>query len=426
TIDLSKNPEDAEQVLEVVAETADESDRLKVVIIGNGIAGISCAEALRNKDPECKIDLIGNEVFYSYNRIALERLIHGRTAMDGLFLFEDAWYKQKKLSVWLNTLVTRVNHADKQVELGAGEVIPYDKLVLATGATAFNPPIPGNELPGCFVLRSAKDALDLRGWIQNHDCQRAVVLGGGVLGVEAADAIRMAGVRVTLIERGPHLMANLLDAKAGRLLSGYLEGLGIDTLVESGVEAIGGTDCISQVTLKDGSTLNTQLLVVCAGIRPNTGLAEELGLEINRGVVVNEAMETSDKDIFAVGDVAELPGALGGLWSVANEHGKVAAASIVGEPVKYRADAPPPVQLKVPGISLCSFSRIKAEEGEEQLTYENEQLHQWMSMVVKDNRVVGGVFVNLPTEAKTALNLAWNNLDAEDFILEVTNKSKVS
>jgi len=417
TIDLSIKPEEAE-ISAPVEEKLEEEDpnRLKVIVVGNGIAGISCAETLRSKDPKCEINILSEESFYSYNRIALEKIIHGRSGMDGLYLFKDDWYKQQRLKIWLNTQAAKIIPKDKTVELGTGEILDYDKLVLATGARAFEPPVMGSDLPGCFVLRKAEDALNLRTWIQTHQCKNAVILGGGILGVEAADALRMTGLTTMIIELSDRLMGRQLDQVSAGILSHYLAGLGIYSRVNSGVQTLMGDQRIHKIMLKSGEVINTDIFLICAGIRSNTDLALAAGIEVNRGIVVNDQMQTSIPDIYAVGDAAELAHSLGGLWAVGNEQGRVAAANIAGEESHYQPLLPPPVQLKMEGIDLRSFGQIEAQADEILITNENKQKHLWLSIVVKAGLIIGGVFVNAPTQANSAMLAAKKNKDITAFI----------
>ncbi len=418
TIDLSIKPEDATVVADFVApiEAPEDPNRLKVIIVGNGIAGVSCAEALRAKDTECKIDILTQESFYSYNRIALEKIIHGRTGMDSLYLFSNDWYKKHQIGVYLNTQVSEIVPEFKELVLGTGETLKYDKLVLATGASAFKPPVTGSDLAGCFVLREAQNALNLRAWIETHQCKNAVILGGGVLGVEVADALRMTGLKTLIVELGDHLMSRQLDPTAGDILAQYLAGLGIYSRMNSGIQTLMGDQRIHKVMLKSGEVINTDIFLICAGIRANTNLAEQAGLQVNRGVIVNAKMETENPDIYAIGDVAELPNSLGGLWAVGDEQGKIAAANIKGENKQYQAELSPLVQLKVDGIDLRSFGAIEVGKEGTLIINEDKQRHLWISVVVKKGLIVGGIFVNAPTEANIAILASKQKKNISSFI----------
>ena len=386
-------------------ETLDD-DRFRVIIIGNGIAGISTAEHLREIEDSsggCRITLISQEPHHFYNRMGLEKVVHGRAAMQGLYLMNEDWYQRNDIDVWLNTRVVRINRQDRQIELGTGDWLDYDKLVIATGGRAFVPPTPGADTPGCFTLRDAADALSIRAWVQDHGCRQAVVLGGGVLGVEAADALHQLGLRVTIVHSSYQLMNRQLDLHAGVILRKFLVNHGIDVITGAGIRRIDGGERLQRVILTNGAALTTDLLLFCIGVRAQTGLAEAAGLDINRGVLVDAHMRTSDPDIYCVGDAAELPGAISGLWAVGNAQGKVAAASLLGKPAQYETGAAPPVQLKVGGIDLKCFGAIEESEGVKSWSGGDVAQHKWKHLLVKDGRAIGGVFVNTALVASAAI-----------------------
>jgi nitrite reductase (NADH) large subunit len=434
TIDLDANPDDI-KIGDLTAMTEHETvddGRFHVIIIGNGIAGISTAEHLRelddSADGNCRITLISQEPHHFYNRMGLEKVVHGRAAMQGLYLMQEDWYQRNDIDVWLNTRVVTLNRQDRQIELGTGEWLSYDKLVLATGGRAFVPPTPGADLPGCFTLRDAADALSIRAWSQTRHCKQAVVLGGGVLGVEAADALHQLGMRVTIVHNSYQLMNRQLDLHAGVILRQFLANSGIDVITGAGIQRIDGVERLQRVILTNGEALNADLLLFCIGIRADVALAEAAGLEINRGVRVDTHMRTSDEDIYCVGDAAELPGAISGLWSVGNEQGKVAGASVLGKMKQYEIAAAPPVQLKVSGIDLKCFGQIEDGEGIQSYSGGDVAQHKWKHLSVKDGHVIGGVFVNTPLAANAAISAskqADRTLSKED-INELMSKDGVS
>lgn len=392
--------------------------RLKVVIIGNGIAGISTAEHLRELDTDCSISLISREPHHFYNRMGLEQVIYGRTAMQGLYLMQPDWYQRNAIDVWLNTQVELIHRDARQISLATGETLPYDKLIIATGGSAFVPPVTGFDLPGCFTLRNAEDALHLRAWIQQYRCKQATVLGGGVLGVEAASALHQLGLRVSIIQHSHQLMNMQLDLHAAVILKKFLENSGIKILTGTGIEHAEGEERIKKIILSNGNIMATDILVICTGIRANTQLANECGLQINRGIIVDEYMRTSDENIYCVGDAAELPGTITGLWAVGNEQGKIAAAHITGEGNSYKNTAIPPVQLKVPGIDLKSFGTFDENGNAESYTNGDIDKYCWKHILIDDGKITAGVFVNAPQAAGAAIASSRNNskkLSSEDL-----------
>ena len=404
TIDMEADPTEYTALEAATDEAAaDEPGRPRILIIGNGIAGISTAERLREQSSDYDIVIVSDESHHFYNRMGLESVIWGRAAMQGLYLLKEDWYQLNRIDTWLNTQVTAIDPASHQVTLGTGERVDYHKLVLATGAMAFVPPDEGFRLPGVFTLRSAEDALSIRRWVQQHDSNRAVVLGGGVLGVEAAEALSQMGLKVTIVHNAEFLMNRQLDMHAAVILKTFLGNKGMRVVTGSGIRTIAESGELLEVLLDDGRVLVTDIVLLCIGVRSNTALAKSAGLETGRGVIVDENMRTSDADIYCVGDAAELPGAIGGLWPVGSEQGKVAAASILDGDQVYQAQSLPPVQLKLSGIDLKSFGSFEEEPGTQSLTDGDPAKHTWKHLCVRDGKLVGGVFVNAPLAAMAAM-----------------------
>ena len=325
-------------------------------IIGNGVGGITVAESLRRESPSVQITVVAEEPHHFYNRMSIGRVIYTQTSMDGMYLVPDNWYKDNKVTEWLNTVAVAIDRTAKTVRLGTGESLDYDRLVLATGAKAAPP---GPDFLGRgngFVLRSAADAQSIRAAIQRDGAKKAIVIGGGVLGIEAAEGDgRDLALRVTILQRAKRLMDRQLDTEGALLLNK-------DTVAHQGIEAI--TDCrvagfdgderLRAVRPEDGRVLAADLFLACAGIQPNTDLAQGAGLAVGRGIKVDACMRTSDPNIFAVGDVVELAQGPGGLWPVAVDQGRAAVASMLG--IATQAAQPRIVlQLKSDGIDLRSF-----------------------------------------------------------------------
>ena len=199
----------------------------RVVVVGNGIAGITAADYVRRNHPECSIDVVADETHELYNRMAITRLIYGRSAMQGLYLNPDTWCESRSITLWLNTRAQAIDRSAREVSLGTGERLGYDRLIIATGSSSFVPSIAGWGTPGTFVLRSADDALEIRAFAQLQGARRAVVAGGGLLGLEAAYALHKLGLATTLLERSDRLLRRQLDERAAELLNRYIEGLGI-------------------------------------------------------------------------------------------------------------------------------------------------------------------------------------------------------
>jgi len=387
-----------------------------VVVIGGGIGGITTADFVRRHHPDATIDVIGREAHQLYNRMGISRLIYGRSAMRGLYLLPQTWHEQHRITSWLNTLAVRIDREGKQVVLGTGETLPYDRLVIATGSRSTVPDVEGIDRQGCFVLREAEDAIDIRRTAQQAQVRTAVVAGGGLLGIEAAHALHELGLEVTVLERSERLLRRSLDVTGSAVLGNYLESLGIDVVTNADVTEVRGGRAVEQVVLTNGRTLPAGVLVVAAGTTPNVELAAEAGLTVARGIVVDAALRTSDPDIFAVGDVAEFDGRIWGLWPVAVEQAQVAATNVVGGTDTYRDEVPMTI-LKGVGLDVLSFGRIEAQaDADVVITDASVHGFRHRKVVVHDGRVVGGVFLGYPDEAQWARTAHETGADVSDLL----------
>jgi len=370
----------------------------RLVIVGNGIAGATAADRARRLHPDCAIHLVGLEAHRLYNRMAITRLIHGRSAMQGLYLLPDDWYDEHDVTCWLNTRARRIDLEARSVQLATGDTLPYDRLILANGSRSAVPGVPGINRPGCFTLRDADDAIAVRADVQEHDVRTAVVAGGGLLGLETAYALHQLGLDTTVLERAPWVLQRQLDERAARLVERYLGALGITILTGASVREITGADRVDAVVLDDGRRLPAGVVLSCPGIVPNVELAREAGLIVDRGVVVDDHLRTSDPAVYAAGDVAEVDGRVAGLWPASARQGEVAATNAVGGDLAF-APSPPTTLLKVVGLDLASIGRVEADgEGDVVIVEEDEEEARYRRIVLHDGRAVGAVLVGHPRE----------------------------
>ena len=406
-------PDKAEPQISTTARPFDRSIK-NVVIIGNGIAGVTAADHIRRRHPECAIQMVARENHALYNRMAITRLVYGRSAMDGLYLMPQAWYSDRDIRVFLNTSARAIHTQRREVQLADGETLPYDRLVLATGSESFVPPVLGWGAPGCFVLRTADDAMAVRAYAQDSFAQHAVVAGGGLLGLEAAYALHKLGLKVTVLERNKWLLHRQLDERGGRLLQNYLQSLGIQMRLRSQIIKLAPDEQGRRaVHMADGEKLAADIFIVAAGITPNTELAKAAGIIVNSGVVVDSRMETSALGVYAVGDVAEYDFEVKGLWPVAVEQAEVAARNLLGEKVIYREPVLSTV-LKVVGIDVFSVGQYDAQEGDEELLEENLPEYRYRKLVIRYGCLVGGILIGWPSliEAIGKAAKSQQNLDA--------------
>lgn len=396
----------------------------RVVIVGNGIAGVTAADHVRRRHPHCEIHLIGRERHHLYNRMAITRLIYGRSAMQGLYLLPDKWYDDFNITCWLNTHVTQVDTQARQVNLGTGETLGYDRLILTTGSQSFVPPIQGYGLSGTFVLRSAEDAMAIRSYVQEHASGQAVVAGGGLLGLEAAYSLHKLGLAVTVLERSNSLLRRQLDIRGGQFLGEYLTTMGIQVVMDAEVSAaqdsMSAPGRLQQVLLHSGRVLPCDLLLVAAGIRADVGLAQRMGLATGQGVLVDDQMRTSDPDIFAAGDVAEFAGKVHGLWPVAVSQAEVAAANAVAAPGTVAAtyqETPPVTILKVAGIDLTSVGQIDANSAHESvIALEENAEHRYRKLVINGGKIIGAILLGYPLEAPGVIAAIRQKFDVTPYL----------
>ncbi len=372
-------------------------DVQSVVIVGNGIAGVTTADHIRRHHPDCKIDIVGRERYHLYNRMAITRLIYGRSAMQGLMLMPDSWYDDRHISCWLNTQVTRIDREERKIHLGVGDPLPYDRLILATGSASYVPPIPGFDEPGAFVLREAEDAMRIREYVQENGCRQAVVAGGGLLGLEAAYALRQLGLDIVVLERGPWLLRRQLDRAAAEILRKYLQRLGMPSVFETEVISLESDgQRIRRICIKPNQLMPCDLFLLCTGIVANKTLAEEAGIAVKRGIIVDDQMRTSDPSVFAVGDAAEHDGHISGLWPSAVGQAEVAAVNALGGHKSFE-DLIPETMLKVAGIHLTSIGRFEQESEEEDTIVDFDAAgHTYRKLVISDGRIVGAILIGHP------------------------------
>ena len=387
------------------SETAVFDESIKsIVIVGNGIAGVTAADYIRRRHPACEIHLIGRESHHLYNRMAITRLVYGRSAMSGLYLQPESWYEERKITSWLNTQVAHIDPTTHEAILATNEIIPYNRLIFANGSSSFVPPISGFGIPGTYVLREAEDAIHVRAFVQKHRCHYAVIAGGGLLGLEAGYALHKIGADVSVLERGKWLLRRQLDERGSHFLRQYLETLGMDIVLEAETDSVqalplekGGR--LAQVTLKDGRALQADVFLVAVGIQPNMEIAQTAGLKVKRGIVVDETMRTSNPDVFAAGDVCEFNSKIPGLWPVAVEQGRIAAINAVGGKEIYR-EVVPVTALKVVGVDLTSIGRFEAQSDSDiTIALEDTNAHRYRKLVISEDKIVGAILLGYPQYA---------------------------
>jgi nitrite reductase (NADH) large subunit len=365
-----------------------ESMAEKLVIIGAGMASGRMLEHLFETSHDYDVTLFGAEPRGNYNRIMLSPVLAGEKAYADIITHDAAWYAAHGVDCRFGHSVTRIDRRARTITAGNVETA-YDKLVIATGSAPFILPIAGRDLPG---VRAFRDLDDVNAMIDvaAKPNSRAVVIGGGLLGLEAAAALRGRGMNVVVLHLAGHLMDRQLDPAAGYLLERELMRRGIRIHCRAQTKAILGTDHVEAVLLDDGTIYDADLVVMAAGIRPETRLANDAGIEVQRGVVVDDSMRTSDPDILALGECVEHDGTLYGLVAPLYDMARVAAKTLIGEAAGFVAPKTA-TQLKVTGVSLYSAGDFADGEGREEIVLRNAASGIYKRVVLADNKVIGTV-----------------------------------
>ena len=366
-------------------------EKMKLVLVGNGLAGMRCLEDLLDMAPDrYEITVIGEEPWGNYNRIMLSPVLSGEKTIDDIMLHPHAWYADKGIRLFAGDLAVRIDRPRKHVYTEKGEVISYDRLILATGSKPFVPPIPGSDLKGVLSFRDIYDVNSMLDYCKTW--KNAVVIGGGLLGLEAAYGLKQQGMNVTVLHLMDRIMDRQLDSKASQMLKTAIEQKGITILTAANTEGlIGEEGHVTQVKLKDGTVLDADLVVFAVGIRPNMTLAQSAGLRCNRGVLVNDTMQTFDPSIYAVGECIEHQGQTFGLveplWGQA-----FICASHLAEHGSLTFKAPTvPTQLKVSGCDVFSAGDFEPKEDFEDIVLNDEKRQIYKRIIIQKDRVIGAV-----------------------------------
>jgi nitrite reductase (NADH) large subunit len=363
--------------------------RAGIVVSGGGIAGQAVCEAVRELSPDTPLTLVCGEPRLPYDRVRLSELLVSGEDPESLLLRPPEWFDDRDVLVLTGRWAKRLDLEHGLVELDGGETLGYGRLVLATGSQPLLPPVPGIDLPGVHAFRGPEDCEAIRAAAAGG-VRRAAVIGGGLLGLEAARGIAAQGAEVTVVHLMDRLMERQLDAGAAALLKPALDALGVKVLLERETERILGEDRARGLRFAGGEELEADLVVVSIGIRPETTLARETGLDCNRGIVVDDFMRTSAPGVAAVGECAEHRGLVYGLVAPIIEQARVAAATLLGEHERPYEGSIPSAKLKVAGIDLVS---IGSPEGDSEALAASAAKGVYRKLVVRDGRAAGAVLL---------------------------------
>ncbi|MBP5989195.1 MAG: nitrite reductase large subunit NirB [Piscinibacter sp.] len=365
--------------------------KTKLVMIGNGMAGVRTLEELLKIAPELyEIAVFGAEPHPNYNRILLSPVLAGEQTIDQIVLNPLSWYEEHGIRLHLGKKVVEVDRRKRIVRAADGTEEEYDRLLIATGSNPFILPVPGKDLEGVIAYRDIADTEAMIAAAQKY--KHAVVIGGGLLGLEAANGLMLRGMQVTVVHIAPWLMERQLDDVAGQLLQKSLEARGLRFMIGAQTQSlIGGKDGrVMAVQFKNGNEIPADLVVMAAGIRPNTELAERIGLHCNRGIVVSDTMQTvTDPRIYAVGECAAHRGIAYGLVAPLFEQGKVCATHLAEFGIGRYTGSQTSTKLKVTGIDLFSAGEFMGGDGSEEIVLSDPQGGVYKKLVVKGDKLVG-------------------------------------
>ncbi|MBE0693490.1 MAG: NAD(P)/FAD-dependent oxidoreductase [Aquamicrobium sp.] len=386
----------------------------RLVIIGNGMAPGRMLEHLLEAAPgRYAVTIFNAEPRVNYDRIMLSPVLSGEKTYEQIVIHGDGWYIDNGITLYKGHRIVAIDRAAKTVTSDRGVTEPYDRLVIATGSVPFVIPVPGTELPGVITYRDLDDVEAMLLAAQSRD--RAVVIGGGLLGLEAAAGLKSRGMDVTVLHVNPTLMERQLDPAAGYLLQRELERRGIRVLTKANTKAIVGGDKAEGVELDDGRIVPATLVVMAVGIRPNAGLAREAGLAVERGIVVDEGMRTSDPDIYALGECAQVGGQCYGLVAPLYEMARVAAARLSGDGGACFVHSDTPTKLKVTGIDLYSLGDFADGDDREEIVLRDAAAGVYKRLVLKDNRIVGTVLYGETADGAWFNDLKRKQVDISDM-----------
>jgi nitrite reductase (NADH) large subunit len=386
---------------------------MRHLIIGNGVAGTTAAENIRQTDGSAEITAVTEELLPFYSRIRLPEFISGSLEEKKMIIHNNSWYQENRIVLISGRKALAVDSNRKLVRVEGNTSLPYDRLLVATGGRAFIPPIPGINRAGVFTLRSMADARRIRDYAEKAGS--VLVLGSGVLGLDIGNALRKLGKKITFIECADRLLPRQLDPEGAAILLEKLRALGMDFVMSVKVEEIDGEDSFGSVILDNGSSIAGQMMIISAGMAPDITLFGDLGIKLGRGVPVNDRMETEIPGIFAAGDVAEHEQKVYGIWPAAEEQGKTAGINMAGGSELYRGTTPSNY-LSVAGMDIFSAGDIDAENLFPSFAYKDTRSGIYRKLVVRDDAITGGILCGDTKGRKEIISAIQSKRPAGDLL----------
>lgn len=403
----------------------------KIVIVGSGIAAISAAKTIHEINPQSKITIFGEEKFYPYYRIKLSKGLLGNLEEEKILVQKKQWYTDNNIKLYLDKKVTSIDPRKKEITLTDGNCISYSKLLLANGASNFTPPIKGIDKIGVFTLRTLNEAFNILEYLK--DVKRILLIGGGVQNLEIANVLSKGGKKVIVVEFASRLMPRQLDEFASNILKQSIKAQGVEVIIDAQVQEILGEGKVEGFITKSGVQGSCDMVIYSTGIKPNIQIAHGIDLDVSKGIVVNERMETNINDIFAAGDISEFNGKVYGLWSIAMQQGKIAGANICNKDLTF--ELPLPVtSIDAFGTSIFSMGDIEESLDTDLLIEMQDDGRRYYKIFIRNNYIVGTIvlgdskkFMSVKSfiENKIKVNfLKKNHYSVDEFIQTIKNEKE--
>jgi nitrite reductase (NADH) large subunit len=383
----------------------------RYLIIGDGVAGARAAVKIRETDPKGEIHIFTVESYPFYYRVRFPEFVAGEVTIQDITIHTQQYYQSKGISLHLDEPITELRSETREVVSKKGGTYAYDLLLIATGGMAFVPPIKGVERKGVFALRTMKDAIGMKEF--SAKVKQAILIGGGLVGLETGGALLRLGVKVAVIEHNPRILPRQMDEEGAQILQKKMEDMGFSFFLNGQSDEILGKEQVEGVRLKDGRTVEGQMVIVSAGVKPNIQLAKEMGLEMKNGILVNDRLETKMEGIFAAGDVVEHRGRVYGIWPAAQRQGEIAGINMAGGNATYEGTVVSNT-LKVVGIDLTAAGEIDAEKKLECVVRSDREKCVYCKVTFKEDKIVGCILLGDVKGRTEILNAIEKKVDVKE------------
>jgi len=390
----------------------------RYLIVGDGVAGARAAIKIREADPKGEIHIFTEEAYPFYYRVRFPELVAKEVTIQDITIHSKEYYQSRGISLHLEERITEGHPEKKEISSQKGKTYTYDLLLMATGGTAFVPPIKGVEKKGVFTVRIMKDAIDMKEFADG--VKQAILIGGGLVGLETGGALLRRGIKVAVIEHNPRILPRQMDIEGAQILQSRMEAMGFSFFLNSQTEEMIGREKVEGVRLKDGRIIEGQMVIVSAGVRPNLQLAKSMGLETKNGILINDRLETKIEGIFAAGDVAEHRGRCYGIWPAAQRQGETAGVNMAGGNALYEGTIVSNT-LKVVEIDLTSSGEIDAEGKLECVVKSDREKQIYRKVAFREDKIIGCILlgnVRGSLEILNAIEKQVNVKDLKNSILE--------